>query len=156
MSRVSTPASGPPRQVDESDRRLLALLRADGRLPVSELASRANLSRANAYARLERLRTAGVITGFTVLLDPDALGAGLPAFIHVRIRQHSWKSFRDGILDVAEVEHVALVSGEFDVVLFVRTRDVKTLRALVLERLQTMPEVIATQTSFILDEARRP
>lgn len=150
---MTTAEASVTRRVDPVDERLLALLRADSRQPVSELATQAHISRANAYARLERLRAGGVIRRFTIDVDPEAVGAGLPAFINVRIRQHSWKSFRDRVMQLPSVEHVALVAGEFDVILLVRTQHVQTLRTVILEQLQTMPEVLATHTTFILDEA---
>jgi DNA-binding Lrp family transcriptional regulator len=55
-------------------------------------------------------------------------------------------------MGIDEVEHAALVSGEYDLVLLVRTRDVGTLRDLVLTRLQDMPEVLSTQTVLIFDD----
>ena len=56
------------------------------------------------------------------------------------------------MLAIEDVDHAALVSGEYDIVLLVRTRDVGTLRELVLERLQDMPEVLSTQTVLIFDD----
>jgi DNA-binding Lrp family transcriptional regulator len=58
------------------------------------------------------------------------------------------------LLSVAEVEHAALVSGDSDIVLLVRTRDIAALRELVLNAFQDMPEVLSTQTVLIFDELR--
>jgi DNA-binding Lrp family transcriptional regulator len=58
------------------------------------------------------------------------------------------------LLAVTEVEHAALVSGDSDIVLLVRTRDIATLRVLVLNSFQNMPEVLSTQTVLIFDELR--
>jgi DNA-binding Lrp family transcriptional regulator len=55
-------------------------------------------------------------------------------------------------IDMGEVDHAALVSGEHDIMLLVRTRDAASLRDLVLTRLQGMPEVASTQTVLIFDE----
>ncbi len=140
--------------LDDTDRRLLALLRADGRASVRDLASQLHVSRANAYARLRRLEESGVLRGFTAVLDPAALGLGLPAYVHVRIKQNSWKRFEERALALPEAVHVALVAGEFDVTLLVRTRDAAHLRELVLERIQAMPEVLGTQTVLVFEEAR--
>ena len=68
------------------------------------------------------------------------------------ITQHSWKTLRDRVLRMPEVDHAALVSGEHDLVLLVRTRDAVELRELVFGRLQDMPEVLSTQTVLIFDE----
>jgi DNA-binding Lrp family transcriptional regulator len=146
--------SGRPRPapLDDADRRIVDLLREDGRMSVREVAARAHVSRANAYARLDRLRRDGVITGFTAVVDPAAYGQGMSAYVTVKIRQRSWRAFRERLAEVPEVEHAALVSGDYDMLLLVRTTDAHALRDLVLERLHSLPEVVTTQTLFILDE----
>ena len=80
--------------MDATDRAILDVLRADARVSVRELAAQVGVSRASAYSRLKRLQDTGVIRGFTVDIDPAALGLGLPAYVHVRIKQNSWKTFR--------------------------------------------------------------
>ncbi|GAB3205304.1 Lrp/AsnC family transcriptional regulator [Marinactinospora thermotolerans] len=138
--------------LDDVDRTLLELLRGDGRMSIRALAERAHISRANAYARLDRLRRDGVIRGFTVVIDPEKCGAGLAAYVSVRIEQHSWERFRDHLRHIPEIDHAALVSGDADLLLLVRVADAPALRTLVLERLQRIPEVHSTRTMFILDE----
>jgi DNA-binding Lrp family transcriptional regulator len=138
--------------MDDTDRQILDVLRADARTSVRDLAEHVHISRASAYARLARLRESGVLRGFTVDVDPAALGLGLPAYVHVRIKQNSWKHFRDKALALPEAVHVALVAGDFDVTLFVRTRDAEHLRQLVLEQIQALPEVLGTQTVLVFEE----
>lgn len=138
--------------LDDIDRRIIELLRADGRMAIRSVAERAHISRANAYARLARLREEGVVTGFTAVVNPERVGRGLAAYISVRIEQHSWERFRGYLRDIPEVAHAALVSGDIDLLLLVRVADAAELRSLVLERLQRLPEVRSTQTMFILDE----
>src|SRR5699024_1561095 len=76
-------------RVDDVDRRLIEALRVDGRLSVRALAAQVHISRANAYARLERLREDGVITGFTAQVAPEHLGLGTSAYVSVSIEQRS-------------------------------------------------------------------
>lgn len=138
--------------MDHVDRAIVDVLRTDARMSVTNLASRVGISRASAYARLKQLQESRVIRGFTVEVDHAALGLGLPAYVHVRIKQNSWKSFRKKAWALEEAAHVALVSGDFDCVLLVRTRDADHLRDLVLERIQSLPEVLATQTVLVFEE----
>ena len=138
--------------MDDTDRLVLDVLRADARVSIRDLAAQVHVSRASAYARVKRLRDTGVIRGFTVDVDPAALGLGLPAYVHVRIKQNSWKTFRQKAWALEEAVHVALVAGDFDCVLLVRTRDAEHLRELVLERIQALPEVLATQTVLVFEE----
>jgi Lrp/AsnC family leucine-responsive transcriptional regulator len=144
------------RTLDAVDRRILAVLAEEGRLSVNELAARAGVSRATAYSRFDRLTADGVISGFRADVDPAALGLHVAAMILVNVEQGAWPETRDRVSRLPGVEYVALTSGGFDFVLFVRAPDIAALRDVVLYRLQGMPEVKATQTIFILDEDRRP
>jgi len=148
--------ASPGRSVDDVDRRLIDLLRDDGRLSVNELAARANVSRANAYQRLARLRETGIIRRFTVDVDPRRLGDSITALVLLDIDQHAWREMGAKLLELPGVEYVGFTTGTFDLVLLVRAPDMHTLRDVVLERLQSMPEIRSTQTSFVLEEFRRP
>ncbi len=138
--------------LDDLDRRIVAVLRADGRLSMRALASELHISRANAYARVDRLERSGVITGYSAIINPQKYGYVLSAYVFIKITQQSWKKVRNQVLSIPEVDHAALVSGEHDIMLLVRTRDAASLRDLVLTRLQGMPEVAGTQTVLIFDE----
>ncbi len=150
------PSSGRTATLDETDRQIVDALRADGRLSVRALAEQLHISRAGAYARVERLHAAGVITGYSAVVDPERYGFGISAYVQLKISQHSWKAVRRRVEAVPEVWHAALVSGEDDLVLLVRAHDAASLRDLVLNTFQTMPDVQSTQTILILDEARMP
>jgi DNA-binding Lrp family transcriptional regulator len=141
--------------LDPTDRRLIELLRHDGRRSVNELAERAGISRANAYLRLGRLRANGVITGFTVRTDPRRTGLAIAALIIVNAEQHSWRDVLGQLRHLPGARYVALTAGGFDFVVLVRVADVETLRDVILDRLQTMPGVRSTQTMFILEEFDR-
>ncbi|RJK95982.1 Lrp/AsnC family transcriptional regulator [Vallicoccus soli] len=138
--------------LDDVDRGIVDALRADARLSMRALAARLHVSRATVYARLQRLEAEGVITGYHAAVDPQQYGHGLTAYVYLKVSQHSWKDLRERVLAVPEVHHGALLSGEHDMVLLVRTRDAASLRDLVLGRLQEMPEVESTQTVLVFDE----
>jgi DNA-binding Lrp family transcriptional regulator len=141
--------------LDDIDQQIVAALRADGRLSVRALAEAVHISRASAYARVRRLETSRVITGYTATVDPRRCGYGLSAYVFLKITQHSWKTVGRQVLSIPEVDHATLLSGEHDIMLLVRTRDAASLRDVVLTRLQNMPEVASTQTVLIFDELSR-
>ena len=143
-------------QLDEIDRRLLALLLEDGRMSVNELAGRLHVARATAYQRLRRLRADGVITGFTARVDPARAGLGVTAIVLCSTQQGRWRDLRDELATIPGIEHVFFTTGAFDFVLVVRVADAHELRDVVLEQLQSFPEIRATQTMFALDELRPP
>lgn len=138
--------------VDTVDRAILDILRTDARTSIRNVATRVGISRASAYARVKRMTDTKVIRRFTVDVDHVALGLGLAAYVHVRTKQNSWKSFRKKVWELEEAAHVSLVTGDFDCVILVRARDADHLRELVLERIQALPEVVATQTVLVFEE----
>lgn len=139
-------------RVDETDRAIIRVLRADGRVSVRTLAERVHISRANAYSRLERLRETGVITGFSADVAPEHLGLGTSAYVSVSIEQNTWKPVAAALRQVPCVERVALVGAEFDALVTVRCQDNHELRDTVLERIQAIPGVKATRTWLIFEE----
>jgi DNA-binding Lrp family transcriptional regulator len=151
------PSAGrPARPLDAVDRRLLDELSRDARVSVRTLAERLHVSRTNAYARLERLLSEGVITGFGVRISPTRAGLGTSAYVSLAIEQNSWREVSRRLAAMPHVEHVALIGGDFDVLVLVRTPDNATLREVVLERLQGLPGVTATRTWLIFEEIRGP
>jgi DNA-binding Lrp family transcriptional regulator len=138
--------------LDTIDRRIVAELEADARLSGRALAERVMISRANAYARLERLMADGVITGFTARVNPLKLGLTTSAYVTMTVRQSNWRDLQDQLRAIPEVRHMALLGGEFDVMLLVRAAGNDALRRVVLEQLQAIPGVLATRTFLIFED----
>ena len=138
--------------LDEVDLKLIAELKADGRASMRALAERVHISRAGCYTRVERLHREGVITGYAAVTDPRRMGNGLSAYVYLKVTQNSWRTVRTALKQISEIAHGGLVSGDNDLILFVRTRDADSLRDLVFERLQSMPDVLSTHTVLVFDE----
>ncbi|WUG91147.1 Lrp/AsnC family transcriptional regulator [Streptomyces sp. NBC_00454] len=142
----------PPRPLDPIDRSIVRLLQADGRASIRSVAEQVHVSRANAYARINRLIDDGVIRGFTARVNHERAGQGASAYITLKIVQNSWRTVREQLRELPGAAHIALVSGDFDVLLLVHTPDNRTLRELVLTRLQSIPEVLSTRTLLVFEE----
>lgn len=140
------------RPLDEVDRNILRLLRSDGRASVRSVAEQVHVSRANAYARINRLVEDGVIRGFSARIDQERAGQGASAYITLKIVQDSWRTVREQLRELPGATHMALVSGDFDVLLLVHTPDNRALRDLVLTRIQSIPEVLSTRTLLVFEE----
>jgi Lrp/AsnC family transcriptional regulator, leucine-responsive regulatory protein len=135
---------------------MLRLLAEDGRMSVNELAARAHISRAAAYARFDRLRTGGAITGFTATIDPERVGLPVAALVLVNVDQAHWATVRDELQELPGLEYLAFTSGNFDMVILVRVADIHALRDVVLVKLHGIRHVRTTHTIFVLDEQRFP
>ncbi len=138
--------------MDDIDVRILDALRADGRASITAVAEAAHVSRANAYARVARMVSDGVITGFTAKVDPRLSGRTSSAYVTMRVEQAAWHDLRDRLQSIPEVEHFALTGGDFDVILLVRARDNEDLRRVVLEELTSIPSVRDTKTSLVFED----
>ena len=139
--------------LDDIDRQILAELTRDGRMSMRTLAERLHISRANAYARVERLRSTGVIKRFRADVDPAAAGLGTSAYVTVNLNQAEWRDVGEQLRALPGVVHIALVGGEFDVIMLVRAPDNAALGRLVLDEIQGMPGVVNTRTLLVFEEA---
>ena len=147
------PAGRSASDLDEVDYAILEALAADGRASVRTLAERLHISRSNAHNRIARLRDEGVLTGFTASIDPHRAGLGTSAYVLLTLEQPRWRDVTSALRNIPHVEHIALVSGEFDVLVLVRTPDNATLREVVLERIQAVESVRGTHTWLIFEES---
>jgi Lrp/AsnC family leucine-responsive transcriptional regulator len=141
---------------DRTDRRILAQLQADGRLPVAELARRVHLSATPCLERVRRLERDGYIRGYSAELDPALLGAGLIAFVEIlldRTTPDVFNRFRDAMVGLDPVQECHMVAGGFDYLLKVRVRDMAAYRGF-LEDLAAIPGVQQTHTYVVMEEVK--
>nr|WP_218220673.1 Lrp/AsnC family transcriptional regulator [Nesterenkonia sp. Act20] len=138
--------------LDSVDHRILHALSVDARQSVSAIAAGLHLSRANAYERISRLRRSGVLEGYTAVIDSRAAGMATAAYVFLTLKQDDWEVLRGALADEPAVRHLALVGGQYDAVLLVRTRTVEELRRVIFERIQSLACVQSSQTALIFDD----
>lgn len=139
-------------ELDDTDRAIIEVLRSDARASMTTLAEAVHISRAGAHARVKRLRESGVIAGFTVRVDPVRAGQHASAYVTLNVEQPAWQDVRAKLMEIPEIEHIALVGGDFDVLLLVRARDNRDLRRVVLEEVQAIPSVRTSRTLLIFED----
>lgn len=139
--------------LDQADRQILHLLRDDGRMSMASLADKVHVSRANAYARVERMRGEGVIEGFSARVNAARAGMGVSAFVFCKVRQPARPVLSGPLQDIPGVEYASFVTGEYDLMMLVRAPSVEKLRDDSMSRLY-WPEspVVSTHTVLVLDE----
>ncbi len=134
--------------------KILQNLQAEGRLTNAELANRVNLSPAACLERVRRLQDEGYIIGYTALLNPSVLNAGLLAYIEVEMDRYSpaqSEPFRKLMLDIPEVMECHLVTGPFDYLIKARVRDMLAYREF-LDRVFTALKGVRRTNSFVVME----
>src|SRR5437867_9139637 len=139
------------RQLDPKDRRILALVQQDGKLPQAEIAKHVGLSAAAVNERLKKLEGMGVIRRYAALVDPEAVGVSVTAFVEVFIEHPRHEpGFIDKMLKLDEVQECHHITGEFSLLLKVRVRDMAALQHLLLRRLNALEGVRQTRTVMVL------
>lgn len=107
-------------ELNEVDRRILAIIQDDASLPVAEIAARVNLSPTPVWRRIQRLQAAGIIIRQVALLDPAKVGHDISVFVEVQTDDHSaeWmQRFADAVADMPEVMEVYRMAGDIDYLL---------------------------------------
>ena len=139
--------------MDEIDGRLLEFLQQDGRITNAELAARVGLAPSSTLKRVERLREAGLITGFHARLNAVALGYKALALLSVTLKEQNAAAVAEFLGAVAarpEVVECYCTAGEEDFVLKVLTRDMAHHEVFIRETLMRLPGIARFRTSFVL------
>ncbi|PWJ53110.1 transcriptional regulator, AsnC family [Quadrisphaera granulorum] len=119
--------SNPQIALDAVDRGVVEVLQRDGRMSVADLARAVNLSPSATADRLRRLTDLGVITGYTAVVDPEALGYSVQAFVRLAYPSGNYKPFHDLLAVLPEVVEAHHVTGDDCFILKVLARSMRDL-----------------------------
>jgi DNA-binding Lrp family transcriptional regulator len=143
--------------LDAVDRRILALLAADARMPNNALAEAVNVAPSTCLGRVRALREAGVIRGYHADVDPEALGRPIQAMIAVRLQAHARGHMTEFVAKVAqlpEVLNVFFLGGANDFLIHIAAASTDNLRHFVVVNLSGNPDVALTETNLIFEHIR--
>ncbi len=135
--------------MDDKDWKILSMLSNDGRLSVVEMAKDLSMPRATVQERLRRLVESGAIRKFAAVPDYSKIGKEVAAYVLVSFTREgslSQRKLAEEIGTIPEVHEVALISGEWDMMLKVRASSVPEIGALVIDKLRMMKGIEKTQT----------
>ena len=142
-------ATGYGDRVEEINRKIIALLAADGRMSFTELARRTGLSVSAAQQRVRRLEQRGVITGYSALISADEIGLPLTAFVSIKpFDPASPDDAPDRLAHLAAIEACHSVAGEESYILKVRVASPRELED-VLQEIRAAANV-STHTTIVL------
>jgi Lrp/AsnC family transcriptional regulator, leucine-responsive regulatory protein len=143
LTRVTTP------EVEDTDRRILALLASDGRMSFTDLGKATGLSTSAVHQRVKRLEQRGLITGYGATVNHDELGLPLTAFISITpIDPSQPDDYPDRLRDIPEIESCWSVAGEESYILKIRVATPADLENLV-ARIRAAANV-STRTTIVL------
>jgi Lrp/AsnC family leucine-responsive transcriptional regulator len=145
------------RPLDRTDRQILTLLQADGRIANVALAKMVNLTPTPCLERVRRLEREGYITGYTALLDPKKVGAGLLVFVEISLLRNSPDAFSDFRREASKLTGILechLVSGNFDYLIKARVKDMDEYRKLLGEKILALPGVSDSRSYVVMEEVK--
>lgn len=157
-------------ELDKTDRKILAILQADGRLSNQDVADQVSLSPSPCLRRIKRLEETGVIRQYVALLDPGKIGLGLLAYVNVRLEKHSevaanaagarrptgspHADFAQSVEHWPEVVACYAMTGEMDYLLRVHVEDMDHFSRFMMKTLLSHPAVADVKSSFALQRIK--
>ena len=147
-----------PLVLDATDWRILRELQADGRMTNIALATKIGLSAPPCLRRVRALEEAGLISGYTAIVDEEALGYPLTAFVMVRLHNQAeadLRAFENRVIGWPLVREAHMLSGESDFMLKCIARDLTGFQDFVLDELTAAPNVASVKTFLTIRRAKR-
>lgn len=143
--------------MDLIDLKILNQLSANSKTTLKQLSEQVGLSSSPLQARIKRLEKEGYIRGYTAQLDYTKLGQDHIAFVQVTLsdtRANALAVFNAAILQLKSVEQCHMIAGNFDYLLKVRTKDIRTYRKELAEKISSLPHVASTSTFVSMETVR--
>ncbi|SDK86561.1 DNA-binding transcriptional regulator, Lrp family [Nocardioides sp. YR527] len=139
--------------MDDVDRKILAELQQDGRLTVTELAERVQLSLSPCHRRVRGLERSGAIAGYRAYLDPQALGLTFESLVFITMTaadRLTLDAFESAVRELPNVLEAQRLFGDPDYLLRVMTRDLPAFQQLYDDHLATLPGVQRLTSTLVM------
>ena len=135
--------------MDDTDRRLIALLREDARAPVAALAAALGVSRGTVQNRIDRMMTEGTLLGFTIRLRADALPSRIRAIATIAVEGERTEHIIKRLRSFPEIAAIHTTNGRWDLVLELSTESLEAFDK-ALQRLRHIKGIAGSETSLLL------
>ena len=142
-------------KLDALDRKILAELTRNARIPIAELARKVGLSKTPVALRIRHLEEIGLITGYRAILSPLKLGLTHVTYVEVSMsdtREAALQQFNAAVRAIPEIEECYMIAGGFDYLVKVRSRDMADFRRIMAEKISGLPHISNT-SSYVSMEA---
>jgi DNA-binding Lrp family transcriptional regulator len=134
---------------DALDRRLLALLRKDARMPIARLSKALGVSRATVYGRIQKLEQAGVIEGFTIRINPEIDRRQIRAHVLIKVVGKLARTTEKQLRAIPQIVALHAISGVYDLIAMLEAASAAELNELI-DRIGELPGVEMTTSSILL------
>lgn len=145
------------RALDRIDHQILEILQKEGRIAISELAARVNLSTTPCSERVKRLERDGIIMGYHARLNPKMVDRNLLVFLEIKLSAKSGEVFEqvaENLSALPEVLECHLISGEFDYLVKARLKEMSAYRRLLGDLLKQLPASASSHSYVVMEEVK--
>jgi len=142
-------------KLDSLDRRILALLTADARMPYLKVARHCKVSGAAIHQRVQKMAEAGVITGSQVVISRSGFGYLTCAFIGLQVNLIATSTHEEvfqKIKQIPEIVECHHITGKYSLLVKILARNNEHLKKIIVGQIQSIPEIVATETFISLEE----
>ena len=143
--------------LDRFDLKLLQILQRNGRMSIVDLAEQIGLSKSPCLKRLRRLEKDGFIRGYRADIDPYKARQGHLVYVQItlsRTKMKDLEAFNAAVQDIPQIMSCHMMSGGYDYLLKVRTRDMQEYRKFLGEVLAGLPGVLQTSTFPVMEQVK--
>jgi len=135
--------------LDETDRKILTILQKNSRTPLREISKEVGLAESTVYERIKKLKERGIIQKFTVVLDPEALGFSIMAFVLIKSKAGMYSHVANELSKYPQIVEIYETTGDYDMLIKIRTSGSDELNEF-LDRIGNVDGVVATHTMVVL------
>ena len=143
--------------LDSIDIKMLQQLQKNSRLTIKELGALVQLSPSPVFERMKRLERKGFIKKYVAVLDAEKIEHGFVAFCHLSMKQHSYENAQrimQAVQDIPEIVECYNISGDYDFMLKIYTKDMKQYQQFILKILGDMDCIGSLHSTFVLGEVK--
>ncbi|MER3373197.1 MAG: Lrp/AsnC family transcriptional regulator [Allomuricauda sp.] len=143
--------------MDALDKQLIQLLQKDCKKTTKYYADQLQLSKTAVYERIRRLERTGIITDYVALVDKEKVQRDFSVLCQIRLVQHTKENvlkFEREVLKLEEVSECFHVGGDYDYILKINVKDMKSYREFMVTKLTAISNIGNTQSSFVISEVK--
>ncbi len=140
--------------MDSLDLKILNIIQQDSTLSMKEIAAKVGLTYTPTYERIKNLEEAGVIVGRPTLLNPSKIGIKLFVYCNITLKEQSKKyllEFEKMVSDIPEIMEVISLSGNYDYMLKIATKDIESYNDFLMNKLANIPNIGNYHSNIVMN-----
>jgi len=145
-------------KIDAIDKKIILALQADGKITVADLAAKVGLSPSPCARRVRILEEAGIVKGYSAVIDQSKVGLPISAFASIKLERQSEENldrFGEAVSRWPEVVDCYLMTGQRDYLMRIVARDLESYERFLKQKLTRLEGVASIETSFALTQIKR-